>query len=292
MNVITLGNERLQFEILPDCGGKIRSLVDRRSGKEWMWSNPNLPQQLPVYAWNFEKHLDTGGWDEIFPSVVPCDLDGLPVPDHGDLVSLPWEVLELGDEVLAMQSTARSIPATLRRDIRLARGAPAFVLEYTLANNSAREWPFLIATHPLLDLAPGSRLELPDDAVLRIAGALGDAPDGGTIRARDLNTLLARESGGWALKLFSAPGALSEVGFRPPDGTGIRMSWDPVLLPVLGMWVNHGGWTGTGGASYRNIGIEPGNASCDALSDAVDADTAGRLAPGEVRRWEIRVELV
>ena len=57
------------------------------------------------------------------------------------------------------------------------------------------------------------------------------------------------------------------------------------------MWLRHGGWSGTGGEPYRNIGIEPGNASCDALSEAVAAGTAGRLGPGEVRRWAIRVEL-
>jgi galactose mutarotase-like enzyme len=292
MITMECGNDMLRLGILPECGGKIRSLMDRRTGLEWLWTNPNLPQVVPEYGQNFERHLDTGGWDELFPSVVPCDVDGIAVPDHGDLVSLPWEVLEQADGVLSMQATARSIPATLRREIRLVDGAPEFLLSYTLTNHADRSQPFLVATHPLFGMEPGSRLDLPDEAVFRIAGVVGHAPVGKLIRAGELNALLSDKSGVWAMKLFSKPGTLSEVGFFRPDGAGIRMSWDVEDLPVLGLWVNHAGWTGTGGAPYRNVGIEPGNASCDALSDAVADGSEGRLEPGEVRTWEVRVSLV
>ena len=290
MKTITIQNGRLRLEILPECGGKIRSVLELAGGKEWMWQNPNLPQRLPVYGQNFERHLDTGGWDEIFPSVVPSDLGGVAIPDHGDLVSLPWDLIAAGDDFLSMQVTARSVPATMRREIRLDDVGPAFSLAYTLTNHSGRALPFLVATHPLFAMDPGSRLELPGDAVLHIAGGVGDVPDRDSIPAGDLNALLEDASGGWAMKLFSEPGLLSEVALRQPEAARVRMSWDPALLPVLGLWVNHGGWTGTGGAPYHNIGIEPGNASCDALADAVRDRTAGVLAPEEVRRWEVRVE--
>lgn len=291
MNTITLNNAHLKCEVLPECGGKIRSLVDRSSGKEWMWSNPALPQALPEYGQNFESGLDTGGWDEIFPSVVPSEHDGIMVPDHGDLVSLPWEVLEQEDGLLSMQATARSVPATMRRAIRLDDTGPTLLLDYTLTNNSGQDLPFLVATHPLLAMEPGSRLELAAGTAFHVAGVLGDAPEAESIGVDALNALLAEEGRAWAMKLFSTPGELSEVGFRAADGAVLRMSWDARLLPVLGLWVNHGGWSGAGGAPYRNIGVEPGNATCDALSEAVAAGTAGCLAPAEVRHWTIRVEL-
>ena len=66
MKTLEVGNDLIRLEVLPECGGKIRSLVDRRTGREWMWRNPNLPQRLPEYAQNFERELDTGGWDELF----------------------------------------------------------------------------------------------------------------------------------------------------------------------------------------------------------------------------------
>lgn len=292
MKVLRFGNELLGFELLPECGGKIRSLVDRRTGKEWMWRNPALRQRLPGYGWNFERELDTGGWDELFPTVAPCAVDGVAVPDHGDLVSLAWNVTGRGERRLGMRCSARSVPATVEREIRLLDGMAGFVLAYTLSNDSDRSHPFLVATHPLFALERGSRLELPGPAVFRVAGSLGRVAVGDRIRGDRLNALLADGSGGWAMKLFSEPGAVSEVAFHQPDGAGLRMSWDAAELPVLGMWVNDGGWSGRGHTAYRNIGIEPGNASCDALAEAVEAGTAGRLAPGEVRHWEIRVELI
>lgn len=282
----------MRFEVLPECGGKISSLVDLRTGHEWMWQNPNLPHRIPEYGRNFERELDTGGWDELFPSVAACEVDGVAVPDHGDLVSLPWEVTGHGETVLSMRSGARSMPATMEREIRLMDGMPEFVLAYTLRNESDHALPYLVATHPLFALECGSCLDLPDRAVLNVAGSLGQVTVGDTIQGDVLNAMLAEESGSWAMKIFSAPGTVSRVGFRQPNGAGMRMSWDVALLPVLGMWVNYGGWTGTGGTAYRNIGLEPGNASCDALSDALAEGTAGSLAAGEVRRWEIRVELM
>ena len=114
METIVLTSDTLRLEILPECGGKIRSLVDLRSGCEWMWENPTLPQRRPEYGQKYETFLDTGGWDELFPTVAPCEIEGISVPDHGDLVSLPWEVTGQGASLLTMRCRARSLPVPPR----------------------------------------------------------------------------------------------------------------------------------------------------------------------------------
>jgi hypothetical protein len=109
---VTLENEHLSLEILPDCGGKIRSIVNRRTGRDWLWHNPHIAQVVPEYGQPYVMDLDTGGWDELFPSVLPgAFADGTSVPDHGDLVGLPWRVLARTESEVTMEARARSVPA-------------------------------------------------------------------------------------------------------------------------------------------------------------------------------------
>ena len=88
--MIRLENDLLSLEILPEIGGKISSLFDKSSKREWLWTHPSLQRRPPVYGESYVENLDSGGWDEIFPSVSPCRLeDGTRIPDHGDLVFVP-----------------------------------------------------------------------------------------------------------------------------------------------------------------------------------------------------------
>ena len=81
---------------------------------------------------------DTGGWDECFPSVAPCDYPSPPwagahIQDHGELWSQPaaLEVVE-GDHEVRLRTRWQGVvlPYTFERTISLAAGSAAMRMEY------------------------------------------------------------------------------------------------------------------------------------------------------------------
>ena len=75
MDTILLQNDRVSMTIVPDAGGKILELKDRRSGRNWLWRNPHLLLSRPQRSSDFARELDSGGWDEVLFSVKPVRID-------------------------------------------------------------------------------------------------------------------------------------------------------------------------------------------------------------------------
>ena len=97
---IQLRNRYLELSVIPEAGGKIIDLIDRRSGRNWLWQNPHIPVTAARRDASFNREQDSGGWDEILLSLRPAEVDvatgaGLRVPDHGDLIGSEWTVDKL-----------------------------------------------------------------------------------------------------------------------------------------------------------------------------------------------------
>ena len=283
---IILESSSIRLLISPDLGGRITSLVDRRSGREWLWRNPHLAPRPAVGAESYTEHLDAGGWDEILPSVSPCRLiDGRHIPDHGDVVRLPASVVAAGADHCVLTTVLDSLPLRFTRDLRV-EGA-RLTIRYTLESLAECDVPWLWAAHPLFALEPGMEISGFRGVDFLTAAAIGNAArfDGA------IPDFLSPDFKPFACKLFSPAGALSAVGLRHPDGSGIELAWDAAEIPHLGLWLNLGAWSGCGSPPYFNLGIEPTTSAHDSLAEAVQADGAMILHAGEKRSWSLRVGL-
>lgn len=286
MDRVHLSNEFLSLEILPSVGGKIASLFEKSSAQEWLWSNQWLPLRDPAYGESYVGALDFGGWDEIFPSVDACRIttpngEAL-VPDHGDLVQMPWRVLSSSAEHLEMEVEGRSLPFLFRR--RLELNGTRIQFYYRVENRADFAFPWLWCAHPLVPL--DSDLALEAGAAFRVLYASGAA---GHLQGCEASwNELPPRSERWAAKLFSEKGALSQVRVRKGNGASLDLSWNAVDIPYLGLWVNNGGWSGCGSEPYFNLGIEPATLPID---DLTAAENPPLLQPGETRRWSLVVNL-
>src|SRR6478672_7148868 len=98
---VVLQNDAMRVAVIPEIGGKIISLVSRRTGREWLWKNPQLPlRKPPADATDFGA-FDAGGWDEVFPTVTPCRVPtsawgNRTLTDHGELWYRPWQLVAAG----------------------------------------------------------------------------------------------------------------------------------------------------------------------------------------------------
>lgn len=309
--LVRLQNPALSLEVLPAAGGKLVSLCDRRSGHEWLWSNPRLPHGPAQYGADFGAQLDTGGWDDVFPSVTPLRLGGpagpLRIPDHGEVVGLGAQVLGQSARRLTTAVEGRALSFRFTRTIALDAQEPRAVFDYTLENTGAGSWPWLYCAHALLDAAAGLQIQLPAEQAFEIFSAHGRWSHRAGLSGRwpellsaegstcDLSRCLlpAARAGGYAAKLFVRSPADGSIGVQlaSAEHRSLRLHYDPLALPWLGLWINNRGWTGSPGTPYLNLGVEPATAGTDDLEDALARGEARELAPGATAAWRIAVEL-
>lgn len=305
---ITLANGKVSLTMLPELGGKISSLVDLGSGRQWLWTNPEVAYRRVAYGASYVREADTGGWDECFPTVAPCRYPGsgatdIELPDHGELWPLAWETsIGAGGTVVSSRVEGTALPYEFERSITLLPGKATVRLEYAVRNLGPDDLHFIWCAHPLLAVEPGMELLLPASTKMRryssVPAALLPADDYLEWPPRvalgaegfELNVVPPREAG-FAVKLWSEPLTEGWAAVRADDGE-LRFNFDPELVPQVGLWLNAGGWSGTGGAPYFNLGLEPGIGAQDSLADAVERyDQHGTLPAHDERRWWLEVQL-
>ena len=109
---VVMENDAMRVVVVPEIGGKITSLVSRRTGREWLWKNPHLPLiKPPPDATDFGA-FDAGGWDEVIPTVNRCRVPNSAwgertLTDHGEL----WT--DEGARVILIVPPEEHLPASM-----------------------------------------------------------------------------------------------------------------------------------------------------------------------------------
>lgn len=268
---VGLENARLALRLVPEAGARVVSLVDRRSGREWIVPGP-LPKGLGPRA-RFLDHAS--GWDECFPSVAVCRHPawGGALRDHGVLWARPWRLERRtpGRLVLAFEGAG----VTFRRSVILRE--QGLLLRYETENTSQTSRPWLWSQHCLLACEPGDRL------ITRGLGPWRTA-EGQPVSPAAVDPVRGPEAA-VAGKLFAAVRGRAEAELRGPDGGGLRFSWHAASAPHAGLWYSYGGWP-TDAPLYQ-LAIEPTTLAANALPGA----GAARLAPGATHRFEVELTL-
>jgi galactose mutarotase-like enzyme len=306
---IALYSDELEVVVVPTIGMKLTNLR-RRRGREWLWRSDQIPLALPATGASYVETADSGGWDECFPTVGPSPLPGAPadtppLPDHGELWSAEWtsSVYAHADgTTLVGTAVGRMLPYEFSRELTLDPDAPAVRLRYRLRHTGDAPFPWIWSSHPLLNVQPGSTLELPTVSQVKVDAvhgrddlSRGDVVSwaGGIGGERDRFVFPAQE-GAFALKLFGDIGSSGRMTLTDPRrGERLEMVVRPEEVPQVGVWINCGGWAPEGRTPYYNLALEPCIGAPDRLDDAVlDWGAAQMLAPGEERGWGVEVRLL
>ena len=310
-SAIAISNDAMRVVVLPEVGGKIVSLKHVASGREWLWRNPHLPIRRPPTHVTDYGQFDSGGWDEVFPTITPCLVPNTawgdrPIVDHGELWHRPWQIVAANcvanhHAELALAVDEQDSPFRFERTLVLSDGTTPLEVEYELKNRTEFPMPYIWAAHPLLAIEPGDLIRLPHGTSMRTSTRLGLAIIDTSFRwpfipihtgeAIDLSSVWDCGAG-CAIKLFAediTPGSVEIVAFR--TRTFLRITFQPNGVPHLGLWLNYGGWSGISGPAYYNIGVEPTTTPLDDLQTAVSQNAAFVLQSGETRRWRVEVAL-
>lgn len=299
MTSLTLENAFFHLDLLPEIGGKISSLRSKKSGREWLWLNPHLPITPPVYGASYTAHMDSGGWDEIFPSVSPDEIDHFSIPDHGDLVGLPWHVIDQQPHRIHTRVNTRFAATTFDRTLELV--GDTLEIRYALTSEDPRSIPYLWCAHPLIALEPGMRIHIPKGTPMLARGGVNVSNEPhfhwphfpGIPNIDIIPDPNQPHFEPFALKMFTAANEIQQISISAPDEQEqLSFSWSGPQIAHLGLWLNVNGWSGCNSAPYFNLGLEPASAPFDAISHAIADGCGHSLSPGQCLEWAVSVTLI
>ncbi|MFO7971553.1 MAG: hypothetical protein R6U40_07365 [Desulfobacterales bacterium] len=307
---VSAENEQLFVEFLPEVGGKMTKLLNKKTGTQFLLEpqNEEKSYKQASYGADFEK-FDTSGFDECFPTIeeseyrklsAPEERTGTVLPDHGELWSRPWQY-DMVDEYL--QLTIAGVQLQYRLTKRISLDGNRVLLDYYLANEDDIPLTYLWSAHPLLRVNPGTKLFFRDNieevfvnwASDPDLGQFGDKLPWPVIRNNgqpiDYSVVKKRDFG-QAAKFFthSLNNGLAGIHDSQTDET-LLFHFDPGKTPYLGLWLCYGGWPAEADRKHLTVGIEPTNGRPDALDEAVKRRECSEIKAKGTHQWVIGMSL-
>lgn len=290
-----LENDLIKLTVLPHLGGKIASIRYKPARFECLFQPMKNQYEIPSYGARFED-FDKSGLDDCFPSIDAClypypNFETAPIPDHGELWSIPWSVEE-SEDALICEADGHVLPYGFKREISLSGNR--ILLNYEVYNSS--DFPIfgLYAFHGLLACDERSRIFLPDEVsevvnvhdseLLGKSGSLHGFPISSANYAFDrISPPSAQKTekfyANTKLKTGEASVSLNK------DSLLFKLHFDPKILPFLGVWLCEGA-----GGAY-NLALEPSNGFYDSLEITKSNGLLEAVLPKKSLKWKIEIEL-
>lgn len=298
---VTLETDMLAAQFMPGAGGGLCSLVYRPLGLELLVQRPGQRYRRGPYDGDYVADGECAGMDDMFPTIDRCFYDlhpwrGTPIPDHGEVWSLPWDAA-IEDETLHLAVHGVRFPYRLEKQISFSR-PDVLHIAYRLTNLSGFEFYFLWAAHPMFMLEEGARLVLPEGVnkavvTFTLTGEMGrygsevdwpiaTLPDG---ERRDLRRIRPRHTR--AADKYYFKNALPEGWCAltyPHSNLTLALSFPIARVPYLGILPNEGGWQ-----DLYNIFIEPATAPFDRPDLACLRGQCSWVGPHGLYEWHLNL---
>ena len=162
-NPVRLESATLAVAAWPDRGFAITEITDIPSGANALWQRGGFEPAAftrhlgPAGAASSDTFLDlfVGGWFEMFPTAgfsgsFPGPAGSAESFVHGEVMRLPWSILEQGPTVLVAKVRTLRTPFDLMRRLEITPDGTLAVTE-VLHNNSSISAPYIWGHHPCFD---------------------------------------------------------------------------------------------------------------------------------------------
>ncbi len=249
-----LNNDRLSVEVRPGKGADITSITERASGIDVLFHSPwghRDPATTPATGDSQADWLALygGGWQQLLPNAgAPRVVGGVHRGYHGEAAVVPWSVEAADGTRVRLTTDLATAPLHLTRTLRL--DAAVLHVRDTVHNTAAEPVEVMWVQHPGFG-APF----IDEHCVLTTAArtVVTDADEPGNVLPPDTRAPfpLTPAADGRVLDLREVPGPASgralfgcltdfDAGWfaidSPTAGFGVRLDWDPVLLPHAWLW--------------------------------------------------------
>lgn len=285
-SALIIENQKLRVVVLPELGGRIWSIVYKPLDREVLWHNPRIGPQMVPFGSGFDN-VWCGGWEEMFPTAAPGEINGERFPDHGEIWSLPWAAMGKETATSATLRLSSKTPISgvcVEKCLSLVGDEARLQVAYAIRNLTSIELPFIFALHPAMAVSEGFRIDFPPMSVDRepsYPGSLTGAPasfswpfapcDGKSTDLRTVCAPLSREvyflyghgyHDGWCA--ITDPSSRFTAGF----------TFSPEVFRSCWIFATYGGWRG-----YHVALLEPCTSRPQQIETAMEKGHAARLPP-------------
>ncbi|WNS40717.1 hypothetical protein [Paenibacillus sp. MMS20-IR301] len=279
-------NRLIRLETVPEIGGKLVSLLYKPAGKEWLLDSGSRPLRVPEKGTAFGDG-DMSGWDECFPTVNSCRLQGTPevsLPDHGELWPLPWDCRIAGDRLVSSVQSPQ-LPYRFTREISFS-AEDRIRLDYRAGNTGDQPLPFLWVPHPQFAVTEPTRILLPAGVEDMLCVFPGRTLEIGTMYSWDEHSLILPAVTGDGRKYYypgRVPAGCSGL-YGEASGSYLLVSVPPDKVPYIGVWVDEGMFN-----DRVTCALEPGIGYYDSLERAAGNGTAERIPAASSCSWHMEL---
>lgn len=296
---IVLESELLRVTVDPGCGGRIRSLISKRTGVEYLYQDTRTRFLGPSYS----DH-DISGYMECFPTVAPCKYPdgkraGMELGDHGMLWQDGWESRIDGGS-LVLSKDLPGLGCRFERRCYL-QSAESLSLDYSVTNYGNDPLKFVYSAHPLLAARRDTRLELPGKVSEAFVGVALNVPG---VRDRtwidwppavETGLMGPLDAGRRSVtKLFTSRLATPWAQVRHGDSDeALRFEWSADRLPYLGFLYQQG-FSNDPDGHFRNeliLALEPTSGIGDDLPTCEFTGTVSVIDAGQEMTFRITLSL-
>lgn len=279
---------------LPEDGGKVASVVNRRDGFAYLCENPAEKYGRLAYDGRYVD-AECAGWDDMFPTIDPWtpakgDFSGVEWPDHGEISRMPATVTQT-DTALVLSFESRILPyryvktVTPLSEHAAGPSADGFCVTYAVTNTGKCPLPYIWAAHCMLAGSDGLRITdaYPPDAPRAYMFGGKNAPSLPTDRL----TGFVPGNGDAYKYYYLTPTPRGYVRASWTDAShSLTFDWSGYesCLPYVGLWLNNGRFH-----NLYNIAVECCSSPYDSPGLAGEHGYARSLQPGETVSFSLNL---
>jgi hypothetical protein len=281
-----LESDWLRVLVAPSVGGRIVSILDQRSGYEFLWQNRALRlERLPAgsaYDPNFY-----GGIDELLPNDLPESWDSLTGLDHGELWTTTLNCRVDGHR-LTLGALLPGCGLAYERVMHLRPDQPCLDFHYRIRNTTAERRRFLWKLHAALAIQRGDFIDCP--------ARYGQVVDPAWSRFKTTAPFPWPELEGTTANLIPAANGTMDFFYlfnlragqiawrRPGVELALAYRFETRIFSYCWLFASYGGFEG-----HYTVILEPCTTMPLSVRDAAALNQCSVLEPGTV--LETKVEL-
>ena len=253
--MLTLENNYIAVDIDEKYGGKITRLENKISEYNWVWFNNEKRKDFnPVEYSDYDSQW-IGGYEELFPNDKIESFNGDLAPDHGELWSSKWEIVDEHNDSLRLCCKGYFSESVIQKTFKLQENKVKVNYEI----NNIKLDKFLFKLHLAMPINKTS-LEFKFTSFKKVDKKFGNIISNNDL-SNFLNNVNENESKNDFAYFYETDGLVNITNGK----NKLVLNYDKKSLPYLWIFQTRGGW------NNLNVNvIEPCNAGLKDVSEAYD----------------------
>lgn len=283
---IVISNEYYQAIIVPHQGGKVKSLISLKTGREFLYQDTRQN-----HSGNGYDAADHSGWDECFPNIRSCEYplpspDRIDLPDHGFIWNAECEVT-IHDQQLRLTCEFPEFNVRLIREYQF-ESDNVLTVHYQLMNDGSYPFVYLTAAHILFLWEQGMKVIMPEDVKSLYVYRSSDPQriEPGTWLP---DQFWDNDDSHYNCKLFT-PRLSNGSIILEYENESIEVLFDVQKLPYAGVWVSKH-WGDMCDNDIHCFSLQPTNLASATLPPQEWLGVCETVEPNSSKAWSVSLRV-